>query len=93
MYLAPYIACVGVFAVALLFAVRSKESTDNRTASGIIVRAVLTFLLFAFVGVIWHYMGAEYLKSERIQLWSRIISSLLFVSVLPEIWLEGKKGE
>lgn len=93
MYLAPYIACVGMFAVALLVAVRSKASTDPNSKGGIIVRAVLTFLLFAFVGVLWHYTSVDYLNNESIETWVRIISSVGFVCLLPEIWLEGKKGE
>lgn len=92
MYLAPYIACVGVFALALLMAVRAKASTDNKSKSGIIIRAVLTVLLLGFVGTLWHYTGEKYLGSgTSVGTWVKIISSLVFVGLLPEIWLEDKK--
>ena len=93
MYLAPYIACVGVFSVALMFAVRCKQLTSLATNAGIIVRAVLTFLIFAFCFTLWHYTGVHYLKNETIQLWVRIITSLVFVCSLPEIWLEDKRED
>ena len=81
-----------MFAVALLAAVRAKASTDRKTKSGIIARAVLTFLMLAAVGTLWHYTGEKYLKDyESVQLWVKIISSVGFVCLLPEIWLENKK--
>lgn len=92
MYLAPYIACIGMFALALLMAVRTKSSTERQSKSGIVARAVLTFLLLAAVGTLWHYTGDKYLKDyESVQLWVKIISSVGFVCLLPEIWLEDKK--
>ena len=93
MYLAPYIACVGMFAVALLVSVRAKSTTDPNTTSGIIARAVLTFLLFAFVGTLWYYTGEHFLENKTIELWARIITAVAYVCCLPEIWLDAKKDE
>ncbi len=93
MYLAPYIACVGVFAVSLVFAIRSKSASNPRSKGGIVTRAVLTFLAFAFVAVLWHYTGEHYLDNKTVELWVRVISTLAFLCSLPEIWLDTVKGE
>lgn len=93
MYLAPYIACVGVFAASLVFAIRAKANSDPKTKGGIITRAVLTFLVFAFVATLWYYTSEHFLDNKSVETWVRIISSVAFVCYLPEIWLDTFKGE
>jgi len=91
MYLVPYVACGLMFALALMLAVRTKSSTEPNTAAGRIARAVLTLLLLGAVGTVWYYSDVKHLENETVQNWVRIVVCVLFVGVLPEIWLDGRK--
>lgn len=93
MYLAPYIACVGVWAVAMLVAIYRKQTTSRHTTGGIIARAVLSLLLFAFVAVLWHYTGDKYLQNETIHNWVTAIALVSVLWAMPEVWLDGEKGD
>ena len=93
MYLLPYIACVMVWVVALVYAIYRKQTTSNRTTGGLVARAMLSLLLAAFVGALWHYTGDKYLQNETIHNWVKIISVVFFLCAMPEVWLEDKTGD
>ena len=89
MYLAKYIICAFVFVAALLFVIRTCSSTSIKSWRGILARVLLSILLLSFVGVIWYYATEENFGSEKIETGARIISSVLFLICLPDVWKDA----
>lgn len=86
MYLAKYILCAFVFVAALLFIIRTCSSTSVKSWRGVLARILLSVLLLAFVGVIWYYATEDNFGSKKIEIGARVISSVLYLAVLPDVW-------
>ena len=90
MYLIKYVFAVLLFALSLLFVIRTTAATSLSTARGRFCRVVLSLLVLAFVGVVWYYSGERFFESKAIKIGARVISSVVYVLLLPDIWADCK---
>lgn len=88
MYLVPYIACGAIYGAVLVFMLRVRSANGLKTSMGVTARGFISFLLLCFVGVLWYYSGEKFLESKKIELWTRIVSSVFYLALLPEVWAE-----
>lgn len=93
MYLAKYILCAMVFAAALLFALRVRAARSIKSRGGTISRALLSLLMLALVGTIWHYATEDNLTFKWVVDMSRYVPAVLFVVLQFDVWSDTASPE
>lgn len=97
MYLVPYLLIGLVFAGALVLLLRLRGMYDVDNPTGLAARAMLSVLLVCLVGVLWYYTSEGSLvemkldKYDNIAFWVRVVSALLCVGWIVDVWTDGRK--
>lgn len=97
MYLVPYLLIGLIFAGALIIMLRLRGSYGTDTPTGLAARGMLSVLLVCFVGVLWYYTSEGSLaemkldKYDNIAFWVRLVSALLCVGWLVDVWADDGK--
>lgn len=85
--------CALVYAGVLVFALRLRAENGMDTRQGVVSRAVLSVLLLLPVALVWHYATKENMESAMIERWSRIISAVIYLGFIPQIWADSGDAE
>ena len=88
MSILPLILCLVVFGGSLVYVLRIRASAARGSSIAFLSRMILTALILAFIGVIWYYTGVRFLESKTIERNVRIVSLIIFVILIPDIWID-----
>lgn len=88
MYLIPFLAVCLIYAGALIMCLRLRASNDKSTYLGVASRVCLMLLLLTLVALFWYYSGYEHMESTSVAVWMKVVSALIYLGLLPQIWAD-----
>ena len=84
----PLLLCLAIFGASLVYVIRTRDAAAPGSSVAFLSRFILTALILAFIGVIWYYTGVRFLQSATVERNIRIVSLIIFIYLLPDIWME-----
>jgi len=93
MFIVTFALCMTVFFASMAYVLRVRAGSAANSQTATLSRLILSVLLLAFVGVVWYYTSVSFLQSATIERNVRIVSALIYLALLPEIWINDDTGE